>query len=326
MPLHGALDGQSHYAPEYRGGLSSHLPMGLVALWRLGADDARLAQFGRSYAPLLEASPSPPLQDCGAAVNALAPDVLGQIAAYPRWRDHFLAQLGHQDIASVVRAALRYLMPGSGAAAFHGLIRTAFGVDAGHRGEVAAGLAYWAARYLPLTSELPPAGELACERWLAQIESALRGWRATGGLIFEDMQRIAADPRFGAHLAGLRVDDQTLGNLARFAARRYSASRDFTALHLVTSADALGRLLAGSADGLQAVHWYAVPFAAALATTASPGAVERPLPALLPWDEIVRRALRSDDPHVGKLVYSCRELERVYEGDEFRMAATVRVN
>ena len=48
--------------------------------------------------------------------------------------------------------------------------------------------------------------------------------------------------------------------------------------------------------------------------TAAPGSVATDA-APLPWPLVVERALASDDEHAIKLVYSCREHERVYGGD-----------
>src|SRR6185436_4564744 len=47
----------------------------------------------------------------------------------------------------VLQATLPELAPGITGAAFHGLIRTAMGVTSRHEGEIAAGLAYWAAHW-----------------------------------------------------------------------------------------------------------------------------------------------------------------------------------
>ena len=48
------LDDGLRHAPEYRGGLSNHLPMALVALDALGADAERLCRFASDYARRLE--------------------------------------------------------------------------------------------------------------------------------------------------------------------------------------------------------------------------------------------------------------------------------
>jgi hypothetical protein len=47
------LLGAQRYSASYNGGFFNHLPMALVALDRLGADEARLRAFTASYAPQL---------------------------------------------------------------------------------------------------------------------------------------------------------------------------------------------------------------------------------------------------------------------------------
>jgi hypothetical protein len=58
MSLRQQLDLCASYDAEYSGNLSSHLPMALVALARLGADDARLAAFAERYATRLRPAPA----------------------------------------------------------------------------------------------------------------------------------------------------------------------------------------------------------------------------------------------------------------------------
>jgi hypothetical protein len=43
---------------------------------------------------------------------------------------------------------------------------------------------------------------------------------------------------------------------------------------------------------------------------------------VLPWPEIVARAIDSDDDHEIKLVDTCRELERVWGGAVWSVAAS----
>ena len=52
------LDDGARFDAEFAGGLSNHLPMALVSLKRLGADDRRLAEFAAGYSARLE--PAPP--------------------------------------------------------------------------------------------------------------------------------------------------------------------------------------------------------------------------------------------------------------------------
>ena len=126
--LHDLLDDSQTHAPEFNGGLTTHLPMALHALHGLGASDARLRAFAARHADHPRDAP---------------PEFLAL-------RAHHLAALERDGEDAVLRNVLPALLPGVAAGAFHGLIRTAHAVEAGHRGELASGLAYWAWRWQPM--------------------------------------------------------------------------------------------------------------------------------------------------------------------------------
>jgi len=286
MSLKALLDDGARFAAEYRGGLSNHRPMALVALKRLGADDARLAAFADASAARLEPAPPAEAWPSGDAWAGR----LGDSTAWPAYRSLFAEWLAHDGAEVLLRQALPVLLPGIGAAAFHGLIRTAYAVQAAHAGELADGLAYWACRFLPLDGTLPT---------------------ADNGLIFEQMQRAAALPGFETSVAALPVDAGTLERLGRQAAALYAASGNFTVLHLVTSAHALRVLLPFVDEPLAAVQAYVRAFVAGqIACGAQAGEPAEPLP----WADLIAVALASDDEHLIKLVDSCREEERAYGG------------
>ncbi len=317
--LEALLDAGVHHHAEYRGGLANHLPMALVALHRLGASDARLQAFADAYRPKLEAAP--PAVDWPAGEPWKA--AFGEPAAWAAYRALFAQWLVHESRDAVLAQVLPALMPGCGAAAFHGLIRTAYAVESGHAGELADGLAYWACRFLPL----PDAGERGREDDPGVVLDALRGpmqsWRCDAGLIVERMQAAAQHPAFTAHVARLRVGDSTLASLARLALARYAQGGDFTVLHLATASHALRLLLPFVDEPLPALRSFWVAAAAAAASVREPdAAMPSPLPALLPdWPEIVARAVASDDEHVVKLVHTCRDQEATYGFAECRRAA-----
>jgi len=284
----------ARFDAEYRGGLSNHLPMALLALQRLGAGDARLAAFAAGYAKRLEPAPAAAVWPAGDAW----PGRLGEREAWPAYRALFSEWLTHEDPEALLPQALPVLLPGCGAAAFHGLIRTAHAVQAGHAQELADGLAYWACRYLALDGR-PPAAE--------------------HGLIFEQMQQAAAKHGFDKAVDAVAIDAGTLERLARESATLYAASGDFTVLHLVTSAHALRVLLPFIDEPMAAAQAYARAWVAARKAC---GARAGTPAAVLPWDELVAAALAADDEHLIKLVDSCREEERAYGGGDWQRAAS----
>ena len=111
MNLVDALNPCAAHAPEYGGGLSNHLSATLVALERLGADEARLSAFAAAYAPRLQPEPLAQTWPAGDPW----PDRLGQYEAWPAYRALFaewIAQEGASDMLGPVLAARGLLLIG----------------------------------------------------------------------------------------------------------------------------------------------------------------------------------------------------------------------
>jgi hypothetical protein len=188
--LHSLLDAGLMRSSTYRGRLSNHLPMALQALLELGASAPHLQAWRESQAPQLEAQPA-----------GEAPAELGRADSDPAWRAHFGARIAALGAAGALRETLPTLLGGAGAIAFHGLIRTGHAVLAGHEGELAAGLAHWAAHWLPLpVADAAPT--LALPDWLQALRALPRPSGASGGLITDRMQAWGDTPGFAAVAAG----------------------------------------------------------------------------------------------------------------------------
>ncbi|MEO5975480.1 MAG: questin oxidase family protein [Ilumatobacteraceae bacterium] len=305
------LDEGARFAPEYRQGLSNHLPMALLALRRLGAPDSRIDDFAARYVRRLEPAP---MADPWRSAD-LWQDRLGERDSWPSYRTLFADWMGREGTDSVLAQALPRLMTGCGAAAFHGIIRTAYGAHSGHDRELVDGLAYWACCHLPLGVE----GDGNGVADPAQILHGLRISSSSEVLISEGMRVAAQSPDFDQLIMPLKVDNDTLGRLSRLAATLYASSGNFTVLHLVTSCHAVRVLLPFLDETQPALHSYWRAFAAGYIAS---GLVTTSEAKLRPWDPIVEAAIASNDEHVVKLVDSCREEEHAYGGDEWRHAAS----
>jgi hypothetical protein len=325
MDLITALDHSLRFDAEYGQRLANHLPMLLVALHRLGASGDRLSEASATYAQKLHAMP--PLHAWPAGSPWREP--LGQPAAWPAYRDLFTSWLHEEGAGDTLRQALPGLMPGCGAAAFHGMIRTAYAVDAAHRAELAHALAYWAARWLDLgvqhdaETRAPPPGTVADPAPLLRAAAAVPGVASsTSTYIAECVFHAGWQPGFADAVAGLRLDAGTLPRLARHAARLYARSGHFAVLHLATSAWALRVLLPFVEDLPVALAGYWRAYAAASASCAARLQLKPP-PKPLPWPQLVERALASDDEHRVKLVHACQQEQQAYGGaDDWQRAAT----
>ena len=308
--LHQLLDQGLAYPPEFGAGLSSHLPMALAALDGLGADATRLRSFFASYVRRFNGRTPP------SAAQPLAdwPAQRGQFAMFAPLQANFADVLARKGRDAVLREALPLLVSGIGAAAFHGAIRTAHAVESRHDGELAAALAYWAARWMPLPA--PAAGPLidGVADWLDAIYTAWQrdaaSRRDAGGLISARMQEAAQSDTYRGWAGRLGTAERNsadlLHQLALAAAARYAATRNFTVLHMATGARAarvLAPWLPAAADAL-APLWSAVA-AASMASGVAPAAARAVADDNVPaWPELRARACASDDDHVIKLVHA----------------------
>jgi hypothetical protein len=308
--LHALLDEQLTLRPEYRNGLSSHLPMALQALQVLGAGPARLRAFYGTYATRFQGRrAAPPV--------APASDWLGlrgRLDAFPALQAHFAQALAANGLDRTLDAAVPALMPGVAAAALHGAIRTAHAVEAGHAGEQAAALAYWAATWSALPPVPAATGGEPFDRWAERLQQAGDRWKPGPGLIATGMRRAADTDAWRELVAAPSLPADPLAALARLAAERYAATRNFTVLHLVTGCRAL-QVLAPWCDVQAPAHALRAVVAAYLASGVGSG---RTQPVRTPpgWPALRAGAIASDDDHIVKLVHAAADWAARCGGDD----------
>jgi Questin oxidase-like len=321
------------YDPEYGGGLCNHLPMALIALDQMGATPAQLNDYRRTHVSWLEKLP-----ERAAAPTGAWPFRKADHAGFVDLQADFRQRIARGGWEAVLRATLPDLAPGLSAAAFHGLIRTAMGVTSKHDGEIAAGLAYWAAHWqrlgvalgAPSESE-PSADPLQLLERLRNDERFAFDPKSAPGLIDDALLAVGTLSGFGDVIGWLDPAAGTVGNIARAAAALYGATGDFTALHTVTAAQAVVALLPYVEEPKILLPWLWQGLAAAYIAIGRPAlpdadvianwrAMEAPA-----WAELMRSALAQDDEHAVKLCYSALSLGRLTGDRLFRWLAAREV-
>ena len=317
------LDRAQAFAPEYGGSLSTHLPMALVALHALGADAPRMEAFFTTISARLNTAPpaTAPCDDWFA--------MRGDRAAFASVRAHFLQAIADRGRDAVLRKALPSLVDGVGAVAFHGLLRTASATVANHDAELASGLAVWACGHLPLASFVASQPSVTSTAdvvdWLAHTAAQGDAWRVDTGMITPQMRAFVRTPAFRDGVDRLAVHDGTLRELAAQALAIYLRTKNFTVLHLITSAHALRLLMPWLDEPLVAVRHYARAYAAGVAASGVKLDAPMMLVNVLPWPDVLRAGAASDDEHVIKLVYACREEWQVTGDAGYQRAASLVV-
>jgi hypothetical protein len=327
------LEANRHYDAQFHHGLSNHLSMAIVALDELGAPDARLSEFFEQYRSRLE--PLPERRE--PVVRARWAEALGTQSRYADYLAFFQAEVARAGADGAVRAYLPALMPGVAGSSFHPLIRLGYAAHARDAADVAVSLAYFADQFLRLGGGAPASavsstagGPLDLLRSIAETP-ALAHHRQGSGAIFEQVHAVAAMPEFEAAAASaLAARDVTVPSLADAAAALYAAAPNFASLHVVTSAHALRVLSPLLDDPAAASRWLLQAFGAvyvAMGTPAvSPDEDRARTEASAPpsWEAIAAAAAASNDEHVIKMVYTCREEAGAYRQPLYQSFAAKR--
>ncbi|MBB3223289.1 questin oxidase family protein [Pseudoduganella umbonata] len=280
------------HGPLYGPGFSNHLPMALIALDRMQAPPAVLERFAAEHRKRL--------QPAGAAEPVADPLAwLGRHSNYAGLERFFAAAVDADGEEAVLRHWLPVLMPGLAAAGFHAMIRLAYALEARHRGELCAALAFWVLAYKPVPV---PAGRTdeAIDAIAARIAAATGDGSGAGPTIGSRMAAVERNPA----LAGAQPATLALRDVAAFALGAFHASADFMLLHTVTACHAF-RSVAGYVEEEEAALrqlWQAVLVAWLAAERTGRAAV----PTRAGWNEIEASAIQSPDDHVIKLCYTAR--------------------
>jgi hypothetical protein len=321
------------YDPEYGGGLCNHLPLALTALDQMGATPGQLNDYRRTHISWLEKLP-----ERTAAPDGAWPFRKADHAGYVDLQADFRQRIARESWEAVLRTTLPELAPGISAAAFHGLIRTAMGVTSRHDGEIAAGLAYWAAHWQRLGAALgapaqsePSADPLLLLKRLRGDERFAFDRSKAPDLIDDALIAVGGLAGFGEVIDWLDIKRSAVDDIARAGGVLYGATGDFTALHTVTAAHAVAVLLPYVVEQRILLPWLWQGLAAAYIAIGRPAlpdadtltawrAAETPA-----WPELLSSALAQDDEHTVKLCYAALSLGRLTGDRLFRWLAAREV-
>ena len=278
------LDGQ-RFSASFNGGFFNHLPMALVALDRLGGDEARLRAFAAMYSKQLRLKSKK------------------EIALREKHRDGKIPQLG----------------AGVGSQAFHGLIRVAYAIDSGVGEDMPDAIAGWMIGYSELSVTGEPRFDTFNEAFTA-IAADERFPRSVDGRgISGRIAKVVAMPAF----ADYNIASVSLPEVALISAKVFASTGDFTALHMLTGSHAM-RILAPIL-GDDALRTFATAILAAYVTIGRPPITAQLPHEVPDDAAIAARTIVSDDDHDLKLVYSALREEAEYGTGWHRLAAAVRL-
>jgi hypothetical protein len=320
------IEGAHRFGAFYRGYLANHLPMALVALDAMGADDAALERFQSRYeAGHLEALAPP------AFVIAPGDESrhFGNAQAYPAWVVYFGKRIRAEGVTAVLAAELDHLVASVESGAFHGAIRCAYALESGSPREMSHALAYWAAALEPPLEPPMVSGSEPPNAVLAALsgDPALAGKRAVGRNIVARTRAAMGRPEFRLYVQRADPSQLSIHALAGALIRAYAATGDFTLLHGVTGCHAARLVTRFARDRDAAVRRLWAALVAAYMGEGCPAIDGWGLEGsdALDWPDIHARAVRCDDEHDVKLAYTCwREWQETGD-DLYRRVASAQV-
>ena len=111
------------------------------------------------------------------------------------------------------------------------------------------------------------------------------------------------------------------------AIRIYASTNNFTALHLVTTTHALRLLAPFLSNPNEALRYYWQAVCAAYISIGAPVVIDVNLSkfTVIPWNDIFSEAVKNNDDHVIKLVYSCYMEDKIYHNSPYNYVAAKAV-
>jgi questin oxidase-like protein len=314
-----ALEIMSPNGPELNNGFSNHAPMCIEAMCAMGRHDSVMPWFER-YRHWLAPRPSRVARLTDGNWRA----ALGDVRRVEDWFEYFRNELEDRPWHEVLDEWAGRLAPGIMAAATHGVIRTGHATRAiaiednpARRRELADGLAYWAAEYLPLPAERhAPARAMPSEAIVRvqMIPAEIR--HGNFGSFTDSLAQLDSFAPFKYTLdavdtsgsASAFVSDLTSTFARVFLANAHDVYTTIAFVHSVTGPSALRPMLPhlddATAHTALAYGWQAA--AAMYATFGSSADLRRVDEAEIRGvDELIERAIACGDEHAIKFTEVC---------------------
>lgn len=332
IPIQNKINSYQHFAAEYGDlNLTNHLPMAQFAMFRMGANDADFNRFSNHYICLHDLPP------VGSTTGIRLQDdnwqdYLGTRKYFADYRLFFGEQLNKLGRKRYLGVYFNSLVGGISSAAFHSLIRLAYGVDSENDEEILSGMAYLADAYLELHGPLPKTSTsgTSLHDQMNYVSSELASGRlklpALEGIIFQKMEAVSQPDVLADISDNLSIPaGTTLRDFADLALNLYLSTKDFTTLHTVTSCHASRVMMPFIEDESSYLQYFYQAFLAAYLTIGAPP-IELHGTSLQPSDEnlieeIKAAAQKATDDHDIKLTYTALEEHQAYHNSLYLKAA-----
>ena len=307
--------------PDLSNGFSNHAPMAIEAMCAMRRPDAVMPWFERYRGSL-----APRRARVARLTNDNWRAALADHRRTEDWFEFFRNELQERPWPALLDTWAARLAPGLMASATHGVIRTGHATRAialedtpARRRELADGLAYWAAEYMPLPAERQQPERAMPSDAIARVQmipSTMRS--ATLGAFTDALARLDSFEPFKHTLdavdpsgdAGAFLSDLTATFARVFLANARDTYTTIAFVHAVTGPSALRPLLPHLSDttvrDALAYAWQtAAAMYATFGTRADLAGIDPAEKKVWNDDELIERAIACGDEHAIKFTEVC---------------------
>jgi hypothetical protein len=290
-------------------GTNNHVPMVLIALYRLGASSEILNRYVEKF-DLSETNSQPVPADANRISRDNWQSNLGRgaFSAYVAFFDEWIRQV---SVDAAFHEALPVLMSGVCTAAYHALLRLAYALDYGSKDEVVFALAYWAVEFYPGpdfdADAVPVEPEALFDEIIKGVSNLqIEPVHSIDGRLHQVYQFREIANRWKP----VRISDSDpLEKMSGLILQIFAKSQHFTLLHALTSCQAMRRVLPYLKEPGKnlSAYWHSVcaAYVTVLRSRFEMGKDTMP-ECQMQWDEIFAAAAASEDSveHIVKLCYA----------------------
>ena len=314
-----------NYKVEYGSKLANHLPMALIALYKMDANENELDNFYNQYEIKLTT-----LNRDGIDVDKLFSkkkliSTLGNSDKFNTHLTYFENELNNLGIDKTLKIYLPILIPGLCASAFHALIRLSYAIEIEDIDEIAFALAFWSSeyQYLGELSEIIENRNLL--EILTEMSNIAKDHKFQKGLIVDRMVEISNLESYKK--ASFQPKNIKLKDIADLAITAFLGTSSFTILHGVTACHAMRVILPFIEEEKTetAIRYYWQGFLTAYLST---GAIDIDIDTskinynrYSNFSDIRKNIVSEISDHDIKMVYTCISEYNIYGSKEYLEAA-----
>ncbi|HET9131502.1 MAG TPA: questin oxidase family protein [Terriglobia bacterium] len=305
-----------------RPGVNNHVPMVLIALYRIGASTEIMNRYVENFG-LSEVNALAVTVESNSITRENWQSRLGQ-GSFSAWVDFFEGWMKQSTTDAVLFESLPVLMTGVCTAAYHALLRLAYALDYQSKDEVVFALAYWAVEYYPGPEFDADASRVEPEAFFQEIVTAASALQiepvnSIDGRLLQVYQARELARRWKPIKLS---DSDPLENFSDLILQLFAKSQHFTLLHALTSCQAMRAVLPylNEPEKNLSAYWHSVcaAYITVYRSKFEPGKDTVPI-CHMQWDEIFAEAASSKDSmeHIVKLSYASWLEHRHYHRPEY---------